>query len=123
MLGHFHLVENSLEERHHLFNLGGELPSQLTKLGCQGSIIELPISTPEGGQWVGPELRHVSLEVATPRWVVLPLGQAMLLLLEAGGAGGETVAMHPWQLGVVPPEESITVPEEKLDVNTRTYLA
>jgi len=47
----------------------------------------------------------------------------MLLLLEAGGAGGGIVAMHPWQLGVVPPEESITVPQEELDVNTRTYLA
>ena len=123
MLGHFHLVENSLEERHHLLNLGGELPCELTKLGCQRPIIELPISSPEGGQGVCPELCHVSLEVATPRWVVLPLGKAMLLLLEAGGAGGGIVAMNPCQLGVVPPEESITVPQEKLDVNARTYLA
>ena len=123
MLGHFHLVKDSLQERHHLFNLGGELPCELTKLGCQGPIVELPISSPEGGQRVRPELLHISLEVATPRWVVLPLGKAMLLLLEAGGAGGGIVAMNPCQLGVVPPEESITVSQEKLDVNARTYLA
>ena len=100
MLGHLHLVEDPLKERHNMLHLGGELSCQLTKLNSQWSVIEFTISPSEGGQRVAPELFHVPLHVATPGWVVFLLGQPFLLLLLASRADGGLVAMHPCQLSI-----------------------
>ena len=95
MLGHLHLVEDPLKERHHMLRLGGELPRQLTELNSQWTIIELTISPSEGCHRVAPELFHVPLEVKTPGWIAFLLGCALFLLLLTSSANGRLVAMHP----------------------------
>ena len=102
MLGHLHLVEDPLKERHHVLHLGGERSCQLAELNSQWSVIEFTISPSEGGQRIAPEFLHVPLHVATPGWVIFLLSRAFFLLLYASCTDGGLVAMHPWQLSIAP---------------------